>query len=198
MFPSVRAADSVRSIGLGEERRRATTELTTQAERTKPRGGALRGVFQRAVDLLPTGDAHAHQWLTEARDLLAREDRQEIRYAVGAIEAMLEIRVGRLTRSERLAQECARLGAEFGYGPLVTLRASQLIAIRWYQGRLDELVPAMRSIAVASPFDAALPSHRSALAAGLAVAGEPEEALRKLTELCGAAETVKSSGTSSC
>src|SRR6185312_14486516 len=106
----------------------------------------------------------------------AVDDDPVVRYVVQAIEVMFEIRAGRLARAEQLAARCARTGAAAGHPAAARWHGSHLIVIRWYQGRVAELLPAIRELATVSGGD-----YTSALAVAAAVAGERAEARTALT-----------------
>jgi len=89
---------------------------------------------------------------------------------------MFEIRAGRLARAEQLAARCARTGAAAGHPAAARWHGSHLIVIRWYQGRVAELLPAIRELATVSGGD-----YTSALAVAAAVAGERAEARAALS-----------------
>ena len=170
--------------GLGELRHRVAEDLIAEGSRTMRHSDTVTGLLWRLVDFILDGDARAARCLTELRALLAVRDEPGVRYVLQAIETMLEIRAGRFDSAEHRAKECAALGAEVGDVDAAAWYGSHLIAIRWYQGRVDEMVPAIREVAAAPNLSPADQSYETALAVAAAVAGYREEALDALYAAC--------------
>jgi hypothetical protein len=152
--------------GHGALRLKLASELIGAAARTARRGDRLMGLLWYTVDLFLGADPHAERRLEELRGLLADGDHLAVGFVVSAIEVMLTIRNGRFEEAEALAAACAERGVAAGDADAVGWYGAQLGTIRWYQGRIAELVP-MLSELVDSP---TLSTLDNAYFAGLAVA----------------------------
>jgi len=166
--------------GLGELRHLVAQALIAEGSRTLRHSDTLTGLLWRTVDLILDGDSRAARCLTELRGRLAERDQPTVRFVTHAIEAMFEIRAGRFARAEQRAQQCAALGAAVGDVDAPAWHASHLLAIRWYQGRVAELLPAIREVAGSPDVSPADFSYHSALAVTAATAGNRREAVDAL------------------
>jgi serine/threonine protein kinase len=93
---------------------------------------------------------------------LARELRQpRCLWYAPLFEAMRALLRGRFTEAERLGAQSARIGQEVDQSLSALLSGAQLLYLRWWQGRLEELAPAVRGFADNYP---AMPAWRCALA----------------------------------
>jgi hypothetical protein len=106
----------------------------------------LFGLLWKAVDQFLGGDPHAPQTLAELRTRADAVGCGSIRYVVEAIDVMQLIRDGRLDDAEAAAERCFELGVDVGDADAAAYYGAQLIAIRWLQGRNDELVGLARDI----------------------------------------------------
>jgi hypothetical protein len=79
-------------------------------------------VLDQTVDLFYNGHPHAERRLRELRESARHGGDLAVGRAIGALEVLLAIRAGRLDEAELMADE-----------PM------QIVAIRWYQGRLPEV-----------------------------------------------------------
>ena len=147
-------------------RRELAVELIKVSFRTKRRSDRLMGLMWQTVDSYSEGHPHAGRMLGELRGQLSQHDHPAVGFIVSAIEVMLAIRAGRLDDAESLASLCARSGATAGDVDNEWWPGAQLVTIRWYQGRLVELLP-MLSERVGSP---ALSAVDNSSVAALAVA----------------------------
>ncbi|MCC5578849.1 hypothetical protein IMZ11_24795 [Microtetraspora sp. AC03309] len=160
-------------------------ELIAVASLTARRGDLLMGLLWRTVDLLLDADPHAERCLEELRGLLGREGHLATGFVVSAIDVMFSIRDGRFTQAEALASTCAERGAVAGDIDATGWYGAQLVAIRWYQGRIAELLP-MLSDLVNSPLLSAVDnSCLAGLAVAAATAGERRPAMSALARLRG-------------
>ncbi|WP_328454516.1 hypothetical protein [Amycolatopsis sp. NBC_00438] len=169
----------------GGQRRALAQELITEGFRTSRRSDLLMGLLWRTVDLFLDGDPHAQRGLADLRSLLAERDHLAVGFVLDAIDVMLRIRAGRFDEAEERAAACAQRGELAGDADATGWYTAQLGAIRWYQGRVAELLPVLRET-VHSP---TLSAVDNALVAGLAVAaasaGDQREAAGALARLRG-------------
>jgi hypothetical protein len=165
----------------GASRRKLSVDLVAESFRTARHSDLLMGLLWQTVDLFLDGDPHAERRLAELRDLLAEQDHLAVGFVVSAIEVMLAIRAGRLDQAETLTRACAERGAVAGDVDATVWLEGQLLTIRWYQGRVEELLPLLGDL-VHSPKLSPVDNHGLA---ALAVAGDRRKAVGALATLCG-------------
>jgi DNA-binding SARP family transcriptional activator len=171
--------------GGGALRLELAQELIGVASRTNRRGDLLIGLLWQTIDLFMAADPHAERTLAELRGLLARKEHLAVGFIVSGVDVMLSIRSGRLAQAEALAAACAQRGTAIGDHATAARYAAHMATIRWYQGRIGELVPLL-SEWVHSPKLAANDEWPFAvLAAALATTGERSQAASMLARLRG-------------
>jgi hypothetical protein len=169
----------------GAVRRDLAEELIAASARTGRRVDLLMGLLWNTVDLFFDGDPHAERRLVELRDLLAINNHRAVGFVVSAIEVMLAIRSGRLDRAEALARTCAERGAEAGDIDVTGWYGAQMVAIRWYQGRLTELLPMLTDLVNSPTLSAVDNAYVAALAVAAAQAGDRPTAISAMARLRG-------------
>jgi hypothetical protein len=171
--------------GHGPQRLELAAELIGESFLTGRRSDLLLGLFWRAAGLFAEGDPRARRPLEELRQELAREDHGVAGFVAAALDVMLAIRSGDLERAERLAEACARRGEAIGDANATVWHAAQLLTIRWYQGRMAEMLPVL-SESVHSPTLSAMDNWMAAvLAVAAATAGDHRAAASALATVCG-------------
>ena len=166
-------------------RRDLAADLIKESFRTGRRGDLLMGLLWQTADAYSAGDPHAGRLLGELRGHLAERSHLAIGFVVSAIDVMLTIRAGRLDEAESLAAICATNGAAAGDIDGEWWSGAQLVTIRWYQGRLPELLPMLRDIGHSQVLSAVDNSSVAALAVAAALAGDRRTAASSLAGLCG-------------
>ncbi|MCD5349334.1 BTAD domain-containing putative transcriptional regulator [Kineosporia mesophila] len=156
----------------GALRTRLAEELLLTAGRSDRPGDALAGMLWLTVDQFLGGDPHAGRSLARLREALKQHDHQAFGYVAAAIEVMLAIRDGQLDRAEAMAAECAVLGERCGDADASGWYRGQLITIRWFQGRLGELLPVLRAEVDSYALGVQDDSLFSALAVSAVAAGD--------------------------
>ena len=141
------------------------------------------GLLWGTVDSLAEGDPHAERLLRELRDHLAERDHLAIGFVVSAIDVMLAIRAGRLDEAEALVASCAKSGAAAGDIDNEWWPGAQLVTVRWYQGRLTELLPMLQARAHSPVLSSVDDSSVAALAVAAALSGERPTAATSLAAL---------------
>lgn len=133
-------------LGPGEltRRREIAAELIRVSFRTERRSDRLIGLLWQTADAFAAGDLHAGRLLGELRDELREREHAAVGFVTSAIDVMLAIRAGQLDEAESLAGICAASGAAAGDIDAEWWPGAQLVTIRWYQGRLPELLPMLR------------------------------------------------------
>ena len=166
-------------------RRELAVELTKASFRTERHSDLLMGLLWQTADAYCAGDPHAGRLLGELKDHLAQRDHLAVGFVASAIDVMLAIRAGRFADAEALAAVCASRGAAAGDADHAWWSAAQLVTIRWYQGRLTELLP-MLDDRVHSPVLSAVDNSAvAALAVAAALSGDRPRAASALAALCG-------------
>jgi hypothetical protein len=169
----------------GALRRSLAEEMVGEGARSGRRSDVLIGLLWQAVDMFLDADPHAERRLSELRGQLAGEPHLAAGFATQAIEVMLHIRAGRFDRAEQLAAECRERGHEVGDADADAWYAGQLLAIRWYQGRLAELRPLLTQLVHSPHLSAIDNSLYGALAVAAALDGDRQAATGALATLRG-------------
>ena len=148
-------------------------ELIELAERAGDRELVVRGHVYRLIALLSLGDVAEADIELDVYARSAEELRQpQHLWHVPLLRGMRAAMEGRFSDAERLADE-ARRGGERAQEPLsAQLYALQMAVLRRHQGRMEEIIPAVREMAERYP---ALRAWRLALVSFLADAGRGEE-----------------------
>jgi hypothetical protein len=170
----------------GTLRHALAQELIAEGFRTGRRSDLLMGLLWRAVDRFLDGDPHAERSLGELRCALAQENHLAVGFVAEAIEVMRSIRAGRFDQAETQAVACRQRGRAAGDADATGWYGAQLVAIRWFQGRIAELVPSLREIVHSPTLSAVDNSYLGALAVAAAAAGDHREAAGALARLRGA------------
>jgi len=166
-------------------RRDLAVELIKTSFRTERRSDLLMGLLWQTVDSYSEGDPHAGRHLGELRDQLRQQNHLAVAFVVSAIDVMLAIRAGRLDEAESLTRGCAASGALAGDIDHGWWSGAQLVTIRWYQGRLGELLPALHEQVHSPDLSAVDNSAVAALAVAAALSGDLRTAASSLETLCG-------------
>jgi hypothetical protein len=168
-----------------QRRRELAVELIKTSFGTGRRSDLLMGLLWQTVDSYSAGDPHAGRHLGELRDQLEQQNHLAVAFVVSAIDVMLAIRAGRLDVAESLAGRCAASGAAAGDIDHDWWSGAQLVTIRWYQGRLAELLPVLRDRVHSPDLSAVDNSAVAALAVAAALGGDLRTAASSLGALCG-------------
>ena len=166
-------------------RRELAVELTKASFRTERHSDLLMGLLWQTADAYCAGDPHAGRLLGELKDHLGQRDHLAVGFVASAIDVMLAIRAGRFDEAEALAAVCASRGAAAGDADHAWWSAAQLVTIRWYQGRLTELLPMLHDRVHSPVLSAVDNSAVAALAVAAALSGDRPQAASALAALCG-------------
>ena len=142
----------------------------------------LMGLAWRTVDLFLAGDRRAVRSLGELREHLVTDRCDGLSYLVAALDVMLAMREGRLAEAEELADRCYALGVDVGDADALGWYGAQLVAIRWLQGRGEDVLPLLADL-VTSPTVAEPCSGFVAAVAALAAATGDHPTARARTRL---------------
>ena len=166
-------------------RRDLAVELIKASFRTERRADLLMGLLWQTVNAYSEGDPHAGRLLGELRGQLGQRGHLAVGFVVSAMDVMLAIRAGRLEEAESLAKICATNGTAAGDIDSEWWPGAQLVTIRWYQGRLGELLPMLRDLVQCPVLSAVDNSSVAALAVAAALGGDRQTAASSLAVLCG-------------
>ncbi|WP_433049128.1 hypothetical protein [Dactylosporangium sp. CS-033363] len=166
-------------------RREIAVELLGVSARTGRRGDLVMGLLWRTADLFLDGDRHAERRLEELRAVLAQRPHLAAGYVADAIDVMREIRAGRFAEAERAAHACFRRGEEAGDADAAGWYGAHLVAIRWYQGRLQELRPMLERLVHSPTLSIVDNAYYAVHAVAAAEAGELRAAAGALARLRG-------------
>ncbi|GIH15173.1 hypothetical protein [Rugosimonospora africana] len=164
-------------------RRRLATRLARV--RTPRRGDLLLGLLWGTASLVLDGDPDAVRSLARLHAALAERGHGVVGSTAQALDVMFQIRAGRFEEAELTAKECAEAGAAAGHLAAPAWHAAQLVSIRWYQGRLAELLPMLEETAALPSLSPTDYSVQSALALACAVSGDARRARGTLAGLTG-------------
>ena len=166
-------------------RRPLAVELIKASFRTERHSDLLMGLLWQTVDAYCEGDPHAGRLLGELKDHLRQRGHLAVGFVVSAIDVMLAIRAGQFGEAEALVAVCARNGAAAGDADHEWWSGAQLVTIRWYQGRLVELLPMLHDRVHSPVLSAVDNSAVAALAVAAALSGDRPRAASSLAALCG-------------
>jgi hypothetical protein len=172
-------------LGHAELRRRLAAELIEESTRTRRRSDLLMGMLWQTLNLLIDGDRDVERRFGELKTFLAVQNHLAVGYLAGVIEVTLAIRAGRLEPAEAQAQDCLDAGTAIEDIDATGFHAGHLIAIRWYQGRLAELLPMLGALVHSPTLRGVDNSLFAALAAAAAAAGDRLTAAGAVAHLCG-------------
>ncbi len=167
----------------GPARLTMADELIAVAATTGRELDGLMGLLWRTVDLFLAGDRRARRSLGELRGQLHVQRCDAVAYLVAALEVMLAMRSGDLEGAEQLAVKCRELGDDVGDADAAGWFAAHLVAIRWFQGRGDELLPLLDELDQSATVAESSPALTAGIAALAAGAGEVEMARSALARL---------------
>ena len=169
----------------GGRRDELALELIGVGLRTSRRIDGLMGLLWHTVDLFLAADPHAERSLGELEEVLAQGENQAVGFVAAAVRVMLTIRSGRFADAERQALTCLELGQQAGDMDGIGWYGAQLVAIRWFQGRLPELLPLLDELVHSSTLSTVDSSYFAALAIAAAHAGDRRTATSSLARLVG-------------
>jgi DNA-binding SARP family transcriptional activator len=165
-------------LGLAEE-------LLREGSRTHRPSDVVMGLLWRTVDLFMLGEPHAERSLAELSGSGQAKRNAAVSFVVSAMRVMLSIRGGRLAEAERFAQNCTDRGRVAGDADPPGWYGAQLVAIRWYQGRIGELVGPLAEIANSPVVSAVDNAFLAGLAVAAATAGDRRQACGALARIRG-------------
>jgi RecA/RadA recombinase len=160
-----------------DERLELANELVDVASAAGDSVLLLMGELWRTVDLFLLGDPAAETSLAELREHAEVLRVRAVRFVVAAFDVMLALRQGRVEDAELAAAQCLKTGLEVGDADAPNYYGAQLLAVRWLQGRSDEILPVARDLAHSVglvALDRAYQAAHAALAADAGPAHAPE------------------------
>lgn len=163
-----------------DERRTLASELTELAVRVGDNEMALRAEHLRLATALDAGDMVEVDRALERYARLTDRVRQPLyQWHLEVLRAMRAFVAGDLDASEQHAQSALELGLPVQGDTAVLLYGVQLCTIRWAQGRMDEIEPAIRVFVEQYPTSA----WRPALAIAATATGRLDEGRVLLDQL---------------
>lgn len=160
-------------------------ELIRVAATTGRPADTVMGLLWRAVDLFLLGDRQAERAAADLRAHEATARHAAASFTVDAMQVMLTLRAGRLAEAESLAERCAQAGAAAGDTDWMGWYTAQLLTVRWFQGRLGELVHTVATIVDSPTLSVVDHSFIGVQAAACAAAGKTREARSALARIVG-------------
>lgn len=170
----------------GPRRQALAAEMVALATAGAPaRDHLVMGLLWLTVDEFLAADRHAERSLRRVRELLAGHEHLAAAFVGDAMHVMLHIRAGRFADAERLAARCAERGTRAGDSDATGWYGGQLVAVRWYQGRLGELLPLLSDLVDSPTLSAVDNAYLATLAIAAATAGDHRQAAGALARLRG-------------
>ncbi|MDI1460752.1 hypothetical protein QEZ54_07230 [Catellatospora sp. KI3] len=169
----------------GPQRRELSRRILAAAVDAGCRSDLVMGMLWQTAGRFLDADPHAERSLTELKQLLAEQDHLAVSFVVQAVDVMLLIRAGRFADAETLATACAHRGRQAGDADSSGWYGAHLFALRWYQGRTDELLPMLEEMVNSPTLSATDNSFLAAWALARARAGDHRQATAALARLTG-------------
>ena len=129
-----------------------------------------------AVDAVLRGDPDAVHDIEQHRQHAHAHDVANFEYHAAMLDVCLALRAGRLEGVEPEIDRLCAVGTELGETDAVVLYSGQLLALRWLQGRVLELLPFTVDISNSPALHRSNRVYTAIAAALLALAGEHDEA----------------------
>ena len=128
----------------------------------------------RGMDALETGDLETAARGRKVQEEITEETGQPMfRWVDTYAPALLACLAGDFELAEELTNESARLGSEAGQPDVLAIYAAQIHAIRYEQGRLEEIIEIQEQVVEEAPL---VEAYSSALALSYCELGEAEKA----------------------
>jgi tetratricopeptide (TPR) repeat protein len=144
---------------------------------------SLTGLCWRTIDLFLLGDPRAGQSLEELRERSAAEPCEALGFIADVLGAMTIARSGRFEDAEAASTAAARRGSAVGDPDAPAFFAAMLAALRWWQGREEEIIDLVRDISTSPRLgfnDHVYVAANALLSAALGDVDAAEEALARL------------------
>ena len=167
----------------GPSRLALADELVRVSATTQRPRDMLHGLAWRTVDLFLLGDRHAPRLLAELRERLELCPFECFSYLVDALDVMLAIRAGELKDAEQRAEACYARGLDVGDADAVGWYGAHQVAICWFQGRADEVLPIVADMTHSTTLATPNEAFFAALAVLAVAAGEVDHAQAALASL---------------
>ncbi|MGW5688408.1 hypothetical protein [Nonomuraea sp. NPDC003754] len=169
----------------GGLRRELAADMLEAASRSPRRIDMLMATLWQTVNMFLDGDPHALRRFGELQQSLRDRNHLAVGFVASAIEVMLAIRAGKLRAAEDLARVCAARGTAAGDIDATGWLGGQMVAIRWYEGRLPELLPMLNELVHSPALSAVDNSCYAALAVACAQSGDMRTAASLVASLRG-------------
>lgn len=166
-----------------DERHAVCDELIRVASTSADDLDVLVATMWRAVDLRLVGDRRAERALRELRDRAAVLHVDAIEFVIAALDVADRLRAGRIDDAEATARTCLEFGVSVGDADALPYFGAHLMAIRWLQGRSEEVLPLAREVASSSTLVDGTVVNAAAIAALAADAGRLDEADAMVSEV---------------
>jgi tetratricopeptide (TPR) repeat protein len=149
-----------------------TDELLDAAAQVEGTIYGLFGLCWRTVDLYLLGRTDADRAFVDLRERATALGSQSIGYIVAVLDVMRTFRRGELDRAEASAGEALRLGLAVGDADALGYYGAHLLAIRWVQGRLGDMIETITSVMESATLRRRDQIYPAAFAYGSALRGD--------------------------
>ena len=140
-------------------------------------------LMKQTIDGLVGGDPGARKTLERLRELAERDRFDDIGYFVRMVDVMASMRAGQLDTIEAEMSAALAFGEEIGEVDAMMLWSGQLLALRWLQGRVTELLPLVDDLMYSpnvSRFNRVYPAVAAALLAEIGRHDDARSALARV------------------
>jgi tetratricopeptide (TPR) repeat protein len=121
-------------------------ELLDVASNAEATMYSLFGLCWRTVDLYHLGCGEAERAFVDLRERTTAIGNQSLGYIVAVLDVMRTFRRGELERAEALAGEAFDLGVAVGDADALGYYGGHVLAVRWAQGRIGEMLDTISSV----------------------------------------------------
>jgi hypothetical protein len=168
-----------------ETRIALTDELLRVGASTGRPSDTVMGLVWRTSDLFLAADRQAERAYAELAAHDPANRNAAAAFMIQAMRVMLTIRAGRLAEAEVLAETCARAGAAAGDADWMGWYAAQVLTIRWFQGRVGELLDTVSTIVNSPTLSVVDHSFIAVQAVAYAATGQTRPARGALARMTG-------------
>jgi class 3 adenylate cyclase len=176
----LRRFQAIWSLGSVQEQRDISAEAKALAEQLGDVMGSFLATFFRSGAAVQLGDvSEVNRCHDELVRIASQVGQPFLKWSATFEQAWSVLLSGDITRAEALANEAFEIGNDTGQPDAFTVYGAQLFIIRWWQGRLGELIETLTQLCAENP---GLPSFRSTLAFALTHVERDDEARTMLQE----------------
>jgi tetratricopeptide (TPR) repeat protein len=132
-----------------DERLALTAEAVALAQTLDDPVARFQAAWTRRYPLLMSGQVdEANRYLDESESLVAEIARPALLWSLTQTLGVRALHAGDAVEAERLAGEAFTFGTDSGQPDVAAVSGAQTLFIRWYQGRLGEVIPTIEQFRI--------------------------------------------------